>query len=196
MPEYVVLLDDAGRATGVADKALVHTADTPLHLAFSCYVFDTDSRLLVTRRALDKRSFPGVWTNSVCGHPAPGEAVPDAVRRRARFELGLTLTRVDLVLPQFAYRAQADGLVEHEMCPVFVAFLPRGADTSVDLQGDEVEDATWVPWASFRDEVLAGDRRISPWCREQVALLAQSGEHPTSWPVADPALLPEAARFS
>ena len=89
-----------------------------------------------------------------------------------------------------------DGLVEHEMCPVFVAFLPRGADTSVDLQGEEVEDATWVPWASFRDEVLAGDRRISPWCREQVALLAQSGEHPTSWPVADPALLPEAARFS
>src|SRR3954447_19898602 len=85
--ELVVLLDDDGRPSGSAPKSEVHTAHTPLHLAFSCWVLDDAGRTLLTRRAPVKRTWPGAWTNSFCGHPAPGETVEDTVHRRAQDEL-------------------------------------------------------------------------------------------------------------
>ena len=139
----------------------MHGPDTPLHLAFSCYVFDAAQRLLLTRRAWHKPTWPGVWTNTCCGHPAPGEQLADAVRRRARQELGLGLDDLRLLLPAFRYRAvMADGTVENEMCPVFVATTtgPVRADPA------EVADHAWVPWGAFRDAVLDGRADVSPWC--------------------------------
>lgn len=184
--ELVVLLDEDGRATGTTPKAGVHHADTPLHLAFSCYLFDPAGRLLMTRRARTKPTWPGAWTNSVCGHPAPGELMADAVRRRVLDEVGVRAERVTLMLPAFRYRAvMPNGVVENEMCPVFVA-------TTTDAPAPdpaEVEHATWVDWASFRSGVLDGSRAISPWCREQVALLPEdplgaSGQPESSLPPA------------
>ena len=61
--ELVVLLDDQGRPIGTAPKATVHTATTPLHRAFSCYLFSPTGELLLTRRATLKHTFPGLWTN-------------------------------------------------------------------------------------------------------------------------------------
>src|SRR4028118_1741860 len=72
--ELIVLVDDTGEPIGTLPKPLVHHGETPLHRAFSAYLFSDDGRLLVTRRAADKQTFPGMWTNTVCGHPGPGEA--------------------------------------------------------------------------------------------------------------------------
>jgi isopentenyl-diphosphate delta-isomerase len=165
--EQVVLVDDDGRAIGAAAKAAVHHRDTPLHLAFSCYVFDPDGRVLLTRRALGKRTWPGVWTNSFCGHPSPGESVAAAVHRRAQQELGLSLHSVECVLPDFRYRAiAADGTVENEICPVFLAH----ADGPVRPMPDEVMEYRWVPWDDLRS--AAGlPWAISPWAVQQIPLL-------------------------
>lgn len=189
--ERVVLLDEAGAVAGTAPKADVHHDATPLHLAFSCYVFDGRGELVVTRRARHKATFPGVWTNSFCGHPAPDEPMDVALRRRARQELGIELEGLRLVLPGFRYRAEQGGVIENEMCPVFVAHT---ADEPREPDPGEVDEVRTVAWALFRDDVLAGAwPGISPWCADQVRALAPLGPDPVRWAPGDPDALPPAA---
>ena len=170
--ELVVLLAEDGTPTGTADKAVVHGLDTHLHLAFSCHVFDENGRILVTRRALSKKAWPGVWTNSFCGHPGPGEAMTDAVTRRAGHELGIEIDALTVALPDFRYRAvDAAGIVENEICPVFTA------TTSSDIKprADEVMEWRWVDRAELVTAVTATPWAFSPWLTLQLPLLYPTG---------------------
>ena len=189
--EQVVLLNEEGEAIGVADKRLVHHPATPLHLAFSCYVFNAAGDLLVTQRALDKLTFPGVWTNTACGHPAPGEGFLAGVRRRTHDELGIELQDLRVVLPRFRYQAvMASGVMENEICPVTTALTLD--DPQVDPA--EVAATTWVPWRLFRDDVITGRRAVSSWCHEQVHQLAPLADDPLLWSGAPLDQLPPAAQ--
>lgn len=189
--EQVVLLDDAGQAIGVADKATVHHQDTPLHLAFSCYVFNEHGQFLLTQRAHHKRTWPGVWTNSCCGHPSPAEPITEAIQRRLDDELGLDTSTPAVVLSRFQYRAvMSNGVAENEMCPVYVAYTRHEPHPNVD----EVAGTRWVDWEEFSGDVLTGRAEVSPWCVEQIEQLAQLGPEPAQWPKATDGQLPAAAR--
>jgi isopentenyl-diphosphate delta-isomerase len=170
--ELVVLLDDQGSPIGTMPKEQAHTADTPLHAAFSCFGFDGAGRLLLTRRALTKRTWGGVWTGTCCGHPGPEEDPADAVVRRLRDELGVTPRSVDIVLPNFRYRAVApNGLVENEICPVFTAVLTG------DPRPDPAEVAEWR-WVEVGDLVAAVRATpfvFSPWLVLQIDELLSAG---------------------
>jgi isopentenyl-diphosphate delta-isomerase len=158
--DHVVLLDEAGRAIGTAPKSSVHGSDTALHLAFSCHVVNAAGQVLVTRRALSKKTWPGVWSNSFCGHPRPAEPVIAAVRRHAESELGLTLTDIQLALPLFRYRAiDASGVVEYEVCPVYTAHT----DQEPALNPSEVMDARWVDPADLAASLQTTPWAFSPW---------------------------------
>lgn len=158
--ELVVLLDDDGNEIGTAPKSSVHGTDTALHLAFSCHVLRADGAVLVTRRALGKKTWAGVWTNSFCGHPRPAESLIHAVRRRAEYELGLTLDDIELALPLFRYRAtDSSGVVEHEICPVYVA----RADGEPVLNPLEVAQAQWVDPEHLAAALTAAPWAFSPW---------------------------------
>jgi isopentenyl-diphosphate Delta-isomerase len=160
MIELVVLVDESGAPIGTAEKLAVHTSSTPLHLAFSCHVFNAAGEVLVTRRALTKATWPGVWTNSFCGHPAPDENPLDAIRRRARHELGIELDALEVVLPDFRYRAvDASGIVENEICPVYRAI----ASDAVTPNPDEVAEFAWVDPTALRTAVSNTGFAFSPW---------------------------------
>ena len=167
--ELVVLVDDRGTPVGTADKGVVHSTETPLHLAFSCHVYNPDGLVLVTRRALSKATWAGVWTNSFCGHPAPGESQPEAIERRARFELGITVSSLEVVLPDFRYRAvDASGIVENEICPVY-----RAVTTDVvNPNPDEVSEFAWLTPSALRTSVEAAPFAFSPWLGWQLEQLA------------------------
>lgn len=168
--ERVVLLDDHGARIGAAAKEGVHHGDTPLHLGFSSYVFDpAGERVLITRRALSKRTWPGTWTNSFCGHPQPFENIADAVARRASHELGMKLTALRLALPDFRYRAiDASGIVENEICPVYIAT----AATDPLPRPDEVMDLEWVSPRDLLASARATPWAFSPWMVKQLKLLS------------------------
>lgn len=169
--DSVVLLNDQGRPIGSAPRLSVHTRETPLHLAFSSYLFDPDGRLLLTRRALHKRTWPGVWTNSCCGHPLPEEDAEEAVRRRVQEELGLRIADLTVVLPDFRYRAtDASGVVENELCPVWVG---RVNPAELNVDPDEVAECSWVPWADLVRSTAATPQAFSPWAALQVPRLAR-----------------------
>lgn len=163
----MVLVDETGAAIGTAEKITVHTSDTPLHRAFSCHVFSSAGRVLVTRRALGKLTWPGVWTNSFCGHPGPDEQVEAAIRRRAQRELGLAIGDLEVVLPDFRYRAvDASGIVENELCPVFRATV----EVDPVPAADEVAEWAWIHPDDLREAVEAAPFAFSPW------LVLQLGE--------------------
>jgi isopentenyl-diphosphate Delta-isomerase len=176
MQELIVLVDEDGRSIGTMPKPLVHHGETPLHRAFSAYLFDDAGRLLITRRAVDKATFPGMWTNTVCGHPGPDEDDAGAIARRARFELGLEVADIRPALPGYRYRAEFRGVVENEICPVYLGRFVGAPDPDAS----EVEEWELLDWAGFRRRQESEGDAWSPWCREQARLIEDAGLVPAA----------------
>ena len=165
MDELVVLCTGDGQPTGTAPKLDVHSTSTPLHLAFSAWLFDDCGNVLLTRRALNKLTWPGVWTNSFCGHPGPDETFEEALVRRASEELGTTVKKIESVLPSFRYRAvDASGIVENEICPVFFAEV----DGELNPNPDEVCEFEWVSMENLKEAVERVPFIFSPWLVEEL----------------------------
>lgn len=164
--EHVILVNDQGVVTGTLEKYAAHTSQTPLHLAFSCWLFNTAGQCLVTRRALSKKAWPGVWTNSVCGHPQQGETNEQAIARRCRYEVGVGLTRITTIAPEFRYReTDPSGIVENEICPVFAAQIT----TPLKINSDEVMEYQWVELEALLQALNAAPWAFSPWMVAEAA---------------------------
>lgn len=168
--DLIVYVDQDGKPTGETAKKLdAHTANTRLHSAFSCYIFNDKGQVLVTQRAHVKKVWPDVWTNSACGHPAPGETREAAVLRRTEFELGMKIKDLELILPSYVYKTPPyNGIIEHEFCPVYVAM----ADSSPKPNPEEVGDYKWMSWESFVTEAQSDTSDVwSWWCKDQLKQL-------------------------
>ncbi|OOQ56684.1 isopentenyl-diphosphate delta-isomerase [Mucilaginibacter pedocola] len=115
-----MLVDHDDQRIGVMEKMEAHLKGA-LHRAFSIFVFNSSGKLLLQQRALEKYHSGGLWTNSCCGHPRPGEDVLDAGKRRLMEETGLTCELEELFT--FVYRHEfPNGLTEYEYDHVLIGF--------------------------------------------------------------------------
>lgn len=167
--DYIVLVDKNNKVLGTAPKLATHSANTPLHRAFSLFLFNPKGELLLQQRSGKKKTWPLVWSNSCCGHPILNESNIDAAKRRAEFELGIKLDKIYEILPDFSYRAEMYGIVENEICPVFVGFT----DKKPAINKDEVENIRWVKWQDFLREINDHPGIYSVWCEQEAGLLAK-----------------------
>jgi isopentenyl-diphosphate delta-isomerase type 1 len=168
--EMIVLVDHENNATGTAPKLAAHNSATELHRAFSVFIFNPRGELLLQRRSLTKKTWPGVWSNSCCGHVMLHESTERAATRRLKHELGLADIELTIALPDFRYRAEKDGVVENEICPVLIGLTDR----EPQINRSEVADIRWVDWNTFLRSVDDAETQISPWASEEVRLLADS----------------------
>ncbi|MEU2230397.1 MULTISPECIES: isopentenyl-diphosphate Delta-isomerase [Streptomyces] len=135
------LVDEEGRTIGTAEKLSAHQAPGQLHRAFSVFLFDESGRLLLQRRALGKYHSPGVWSNTCCGHPYPGEAPFAAAARRTFEELGVSPTLLaEAGTVRYNHPDPASGLVEQEFNHLFVGLVQ--ADPRPDPE--EIESTAFV----------------------------------------------------
>ncbi len=142
--DTVVLVDENDRETGTMEKIEAHRKGL-LHRAFSVFILNSKGELLLQRRASGKYHSPGLWTNTCCSHPRPGEDVADAAHRRLYEEMGMKGEMYSSF--SFIYRADFDnGLTEHEFDHVFIGIsddIPVPDESEVDgIRYVNLEDLT------------------------------------------------------
>lgn len=151
MEEMLILVDDKDEEIGIAGKKEVHIKGL-LHRAISVFIFNENGELLLQRRALNKYHSAGLWTNTCCSHPAPGETTLDASIRRLKEEMKLE-TKLDF-LCSFQYNSNLEnGLIENELDHVFYGVTNQIPDPD-PLEASE--------WKYINTDVLIGEVNNNP----------------------------------
>ena len=170
--EEVILVDNEDHEIGTAEKLDAHRRGV-LHRAFSVMVWDGRGRLLLQRRHIGKYHSGGLWTNSCCGHPRPGETSEEAASRRLNEEMRVICRLAPI--GTFTYRAELDaGLIEHEFVHVFQGRY-EGVIAPDPL---ECDGYSWSTPDVIRRQIAAVPQAFSAWFKKYVE---------AGWPVAPPA---------
>ena len=165
MEEQVILVDTNDSPIGQMEKLEAHQKGE-LHRAFSIFIFNTKRELLLQQRALDKYHSGGLWTNTCCSHPRPGEDNLAAANRRLKEEMGMKANLIPAF--SFTYRAEFEsGLIEHEYDHVFFG----KSDLLPVINKEEVEQYKYINLDTLKQELLLYPDHYTPWlkiCLEKV----------------------------
>jgi isopentenyl-diphosphate delta-isomerase len=155
--EHVILVDTKDNAIGTMEKMEAHRKGE-LHRAFSILLFDQQGRALLQKRAKSKYHSSGLWTNTCCSHPSPGESMEEATRRRLKEEMGIDLQPAFSY--SFIYKAALDQhLIEHEYDHVFVGSFSG----SPSVNTAEVEDWKWVDLNWLKQDMALHPHAYTVW---------------------------------
>ena len=154
--EHVILVDERDAPVGVAEKLEAHRAGA-LHRAFSVFVQDRAGQVLLQRRAEAKYHSGGLWSNTCCGHPRPGEDTRAAATRRLREEMGVACALE--AVGGFVYRARLGELTEHEFDHVFAGRF----DGDPRPDPAEVVEWRWMNLDALTRDLEARPERYTVW---------------------------------
>jgi len=155
--EEVVLVDIHDNPIGTMEKLEAHRAGV-LHRAFSILLFNSKGELLLQKRSAYKYHSAGLWTNTCCSHPFPGESMEDATKRKLMQEMGIDL-QTEFAY-KFIYKATlADGLSEHELDHVYVGQF----DGKPVTNREEVEDWKFVDLNFLKEDVQHNPLAYTAW---------------------------------
>lgn len=156
----VELTDTSGENMGTASVDVAHSVPL-LHRAFSAFLLDPQGRVLLQRRATRKMRFPGMWANSCCGHPSPGQDIHQAVARRVYEELGATVTDLKPA-GTFIYRAtdEGSGYTEFEYDHVLIGMV---STTVLTPDPDEVSSFLWLALPAVNRFATENSHELTPW---------------------------------
>ena len=158
--EKVILVDNNNREIGIEEKIKVHI-EGKLHRAFSIFIFNSKNELLLQRRAKTKYHCGGLWTNTCCSHPRPGEKIIDAAKRRLKEEMGI-ITEDIWNVSSFIYKAiLGNGLTEHEYDYVLVG----NYNESPKINLKEVDNWKWVTLEELKKDIKENTDHYTPWFR-------------------------------
>lgn len=172
--EQVILVDENDNPIGVAEKLQAHQ-DNLCHRAFSVFVFQSThpNLLLLQQRADNKYHSAGLWTNTCCSHPRPGENVIDAGMRRLKEEMGLTVS----LTPRGSFHYVAhfeNGLVENEFDHVLMGMTE---ETIIQFNPAEAKSYKWVDVAELKHDLLAHPERYTPWLAQALTVCCGEKSH-------------------
>ncbi len=156
----VILVNECGKQIGLSTKEEVHKNGL-LHLAFSVFIrHEVTGKLLIQRRAAVKYHAPGLWSNTCCGHPAPGGAsIAAQAAVRLQQEMGLSLSLTEL--GSFRYFHQfSETLFEHEFDHVLEGVY---SNENICPNPEEVDQHRWMSVEELLAEKAAKPKSFSPW---------------------------------
>lgn len=159
MEEQLILVDRHDLAIGTEAKLRTHQLGL-LHRAFSIYVLNSQSQMLLQRRAFGKYHSGGLWSNTCCGHPRPDEDTRAAAQRRLLEEMGFHCELRTLC--HIVYKAEVgNGLIEHEYLHVYAGRY----EGEVSLNAEEASGYAWVELEALRRELQQHPEKFTLWFR-------------------------------
>lgn len=165
--EQVILVDPTDTPIGTMEKLEAHRLGI-LHRAFSVVLKNSQGEILLQKRAAEKYHSGGLWTNTCCSHPLPGESVPEAASRRLMQEMGIRMAPEELEhRGYFVYKTSfPNGLTEHELDHLMTGQW----ESDPQLNYTEASDFKWIGVPDLKKEINMNPDAFTFWFREMIAL--------------------------
>ncbi len=151
------MVNENDEQIGTMEKMEAHVKGK-LHRAFSIFIFNSKGEMLLQQRASGKYHNGGLWTNTCCSHPLPGENILSAASRRLSEEMGFTIKLTPAF--NFTYKATFNnGLTEYEYDHVLTGLY----NGDVNVNASEVSDYCYKTIEDIEASLLTHPQKYTEW---------------------------------